>query len=81
MALLTVTSAAARVERSERTIYRWAARGLITIRSGLISERELLIADRQIRAWKPSPAHRAYIEEVSQVHDRIVPVGHVSPTV
>lgn len=50
MVWLTRTQAAQRIGRSRDTITRWAQEGLITVRLGRIDERQLLEAQRTIRA-------------------------------
>ncbi|MDY7528465.1 MULTISPECIES: helix-turn-helix domain-containing protein [unclassified Cryobacterium] len=55
MTRLTIKAAAERVDRSERTIYRWIDRDLLTIRNGTVAELDLLKADRTQRQRKGRP--------------------------
>lgn len=43
---LSVTEAADRVHKSKDAIYRWAREGIITFTAGMVSEQQLLAADR-----------------------------------
>lgn len=53
---LTVAEAAKRVDRTERTIWLWAEKGLIKIHpGGKISERLLLAAEEEARKRRGRP--------------------------
>ncbi|WAC65765.1 hypothetical protein OVA14_10590 [Agrococcus sp. SL85] len=49
------SAAAARVDRSERTIFRWVERGEITAIMGLFRETDLLEVDRTMRLRRGRP--------------------------
>jgi len=54
-AWLTIQEAAKRVERTQRTIYRWQADGHLKILLGRVSEAQLLEADRLARKRRGRP--------------------------
>lgn len=46
---ITVDEAAARIERSKATIWRWARSDVITMINGYVKQSEILLMDRTMR--------------------------------